>query len=70
MTVRLLFLLLILNSCSLKCDKVDSDFKPHIVTHYHKSKVYKYYHTTPCSRCISVTDDLKRDSRNSVEFIK
>lgn len=59
----------VLFGCNTECKVVDKSFRPHIVTHHHKSKVYSYYHTTPCSRCISVDDDLRRDKRNLVEYL-
>jgi hypothetical protein len=70
MKILLYSLILILfYSCNTKCDKIDNNFRPHIVTHHHKSKVYTYYHTTPCSRCISVADDLRRDERNTITYL-
>lgn len=61
--------LIFFTACNTECKKVDKSFRPHIVTHHHKSKVYRYYHTTPCSKCISVADDLIRDKRNVVEYL-
>lgn len=57
------------SSCKYECKEVDKNFRPHTVTHHHKSKVYNYYHHTPCSNCISVSDDLRRDSRNFVTYL-
>ena len=65
----ILLLVAVLSSCKYECKKIDVNFRPHTVTHYHKSKVYHYYHHTPCSNCISVSDDLRRDSRNFVTYL-
>jgi hypothetical protein len=62
-------LVVVFTACNTECKEVDKSFRPHIVTHHHKSKVYRYCHTTPCSRCISVADDLRRDKRNVVEYL-
>jgi len=43
-----------------KCDKIDKSFRPHKVVHCNKSKVYTYYHNTPCD-CNSIQDDLCLD---------
>lgn len=65
-----LFIFTITISCGDEdCNKKDSNFRPHIVTHHHKSKVYYYQHLTPCS-CISIDDDLSRDDRNIIKYLK
>jgi hypothetical protein len=62
-------LAVVFTACNTECKEIDRSFRPHIVTHHHKSKVYRYYHNTPCSGCISVADDLRRDNRNVVEYL-
>ena len=67
---KLIILLpLYLMSCNTECKEIDISFRPHIVTHHHKSKVYKYYHTTPCSNCVSIKEDLRMDNRNSITYL-
>lgn len=61
-------------SCKQKpCQEIDKTFRPHKVVHCNKSKVYTYYHNTPCD-CNSIQDDLCLDCnyqktyRDYVEF--
>lgn len=53
--------------CNTECKEVDKSFRPHIVTHHYKSKVYYYYHLTPCSKCISVDDDINGEGYSHYE---
>lgn len=69
-----LLLIIISLSCNqIKCYKIDKKFRQHKVVHCNKSKVYIYYHNTPCD-CISIEDDLCLDCyyqkpyRDYVEF--
>ncbi len=71
MKVIFLFLVLLLCGCNNKCEKRSKIFRPHIVRHCNKSKIYWYYHNTPCD-CNSIADDLyapyQHTYKNYVEF--
>lgn len=64
-------ILLFLFGCNNKCKIKDNNFRPHKVRHVNKSKIYWYYHNTPCD-CISISDDLyapyQHTYKNYVEF--
>ena len=69
-----LLCLVFLFSCGKrKCDVVDNKFRPHKVQHCNKSKIYYYYHNTPCD-CDSISKDLCLDCnyqktyKNYVEY--
>ena len=66
--------LVFLFSCGKrKCDVVDKKFRPHKVQHCNKSKIYYYYHNTPCD-CDGISRDLCLDCyyqktyKNYVEY--
>lgn len=66
--------LVFLFSCGeRKCDVVDNKFRPHKVQHVNKSKIYYYYHNTPCD-CDGISRDLCLDChyqktyKNYVEY--
>ena len=56
-----------------ECTEVDKNFRPHKVRHCNKSKVYWYYHNTPCD-CRGLSIDLCTDCnyqktyKNYVEY--
>ena len=56
-----------------KCKEQNLNFRPHKVRHCNKSKIYWYYHNTPCD-CNGVRRDLELDShfgktyRNYVQY--
>jgi hypothetical protein len=69
-----LLCLVFLFSCGeRKCDVVDKKFRPHKVQHVNKSKIYYYYHNTPCD-CDGISRDLCLDCnyqktyKNYVEY--
>ena len=70
---NLLVLLVILFCCKCKECKVDKNFRPHLVQHCNKSKIYYYYHNTSCN-CNSIREDLCLDCnyqktyKNYVEY--
>lgn len=60
-SILIITLCLILFSCSNECDQKDKNFRPHKVRHCNKSKIYWYYHNTPCD-CPGPRIDLELDS--------
>ncbi len=75
MRFLLLSFLFFFVSCGVDrpCEKKDTSFRPHRVSHCNKSKVYKYYHNDPCD-CPGLEVDLcyncnyQKTYRNYVEF--
>lgn len=71
LVIKIFFILIFVVSvfsCKPKpCDKIDKNFRPHIVTHHHKSKVYHYYHLTPCSKCYSIDNDINGEGYSHYE---
>lgn len=56
-----------------KCKEQDPNFRPHKLRYCNKSKIYWYYHNTPCD-CNGIYNDLELDThfgkeyRNYVEY--
>ncbi len=65
--MRVLIVLVIALFGCKECPKDDS-FRPHIVRHCNKSKVYKYYHNTPCD-CDGIEQDLCLDCNYQKTYI-
>jgi hypothetical protein len=73
-SVYIILCLVFLLSCDeSECDFVNQSFRRHKVQHCNKSKIYYYYHNTPCD-CNGIEIDLCLDCkyqktyRNYVEY--